>query len=98
MSQNAFDDWHKFLKQHLKNQEDTAAWDKNLLQRDIDDSVANKKGKPFPHGAFPVPRYELASNYRYKGAGAGGNYKNYYGTQLICHWFSKIKSRLRLKS
>jgi hypothetical protein len=82
--------WSEFEKQHLKNQEDSTTWSKELLQRDIDDSVNNRTHKPFRRGAFPVPKYELAGYYRYKGEGSsGGSFPNYYGKRLTYHVYSK---------
>lgn len=92
LSQSSIPDWNEFQKQHLKNRQDSATWSKELLQRDIDDSTGNQKGKPFPHGAFPVPKYELAEYFRYKGAGVSGNFKNYYGKKLVCNWFFANKT------
>lgn len=92
LSQSSILDWNEFQKQHLKNRQDSVTWDKELLQRDIDDSMGNKKGKPFPHGAFPVPKYDLAGYYRYKGAGVAKNFKNYYGKKLVYYWFFANKT------
>ncbi|MEJ7738838.1 MAG: hypothetical protein WKF97_15545 [Chitinophagaceae bacterium] len=92
LSQSSIPDWIEFQKQHLKNRQDSATWSKELLQRDIDDSTGNQNGKPFQHGAFPVPKYELAGYFRYKGAGVAGNFKNYYGKKLVYYWFFANKT------
>jgi hypothetical protein len=85
--------WNEILeKQHLNNRQDTATWDKELLQRDINDSLSNSKGKPFPHGAFPVPKYDLAGKFRYRGAGAGGTFKNYFDKKLVYSFFFANKT------
>jgi len=63
-----------------------------LLQRDIDDSLTNSKGKPFPHGAFPVPKYDLAGKFRYHEAGANANFKNYFNKKLVYSFFLQIKT------
>lgn len=88
ISQGKFWKWNdSFEKRHLKNREDSTTWDRELLQRDIDDSISNSKGKPFPHGAFPVPKYDLAGKFRYGGAGVGGSFRNYFGKKLVCSFF-----------
>lgn len=85
--------WNEFQKYHIRNQEDSTTWNKELLQRDIGDSLTNKKEKPFPKGAFPVPRYELAGYFRYKGAGSSvGNYPSYNGKKLTYHYYFKGKT------
>lgn len=92
-SQNVTSSWNDSLeKQHLKNRQDSTTWDKELLQRDINDSLANIKGKPFPHGAFPVPKYDLAGKYRYSGAGAWGTFKNYYDKKIVYSFFFANKT------
>jgi hypothetical protein len=92
-SQSANLKWNDSLeRQHLKNREDSTTWDKELLQRDIDDSLSNSKGKPFPHGAFPVPKYDLSGEFRYRGAGAGGNFKNYFDKKLVYSFYFANKT------
>src|SRR5690606_37736372 len=85
--------WNDSLeKQHLKNRQDSTKWSKELLKRDIDDSISNKKGKPFPHGAFPVPEYDYAGIFRYHGAGAGGNIREYFDKKLVYSFFFANKT------
>jgi len=73
-------------KQHLKNRQDSTTWD-------IDDSLTNSKGKPFPHAAFPVPKYDLAGKFRYHGACANANFKNYFNKKFVYSFFLQIKQR-----
>lgn len=92
-SQDTIKVWNEFQKQQLRNQEDSTTWSKELLQRDIDDSLSNKKEKPFPKGAFPVPKYEFAGYYRFKGAGtSGGVFPSYYGKKLAYRFYFKNKT------
>ena len=85
--------WSEKLEaQHLKNRQDSATWDKELMNRDLSDSLTNPKGKPFPHGAFPVPNYDLVGNFRYKGAGIGGNIKDYKDKKITYTFFFKGKT------
>lgn len=92
-SQNVNLRWTDSLEtQHLKNRQAATTWDKNLLQRDIDDSLSNSKGRPFPHGAFPVPIYDLAGKFRYRGAGTGGNFRNYFDKKIVYSYFFANKT------
>ena len=87
-SQDTLFKWTNDLeKQFLKNRQDSITWDKELFQRDMTDSLSNSKGRPFPHGAFPVPAYDLAGKFRYHGAGAGANFKNYHDKTLVYSFF-----------
>ena len=79
-------------RDHLKNRQDSATWDKELMQRDVSDSLFNCKGEPFPHGAFPVPKYDLAGRFRYQGAGIGGNFLNYHDKKIVYRFFFKGKT------
>lgn len=78
--------------QRIKNRQNSATWDRELMQRDISDSIANPKGRPFPHGAFPVPVYDLAGKFRYSGAGAGGNFKMFHDKILTYSFFFANKT------
>jgi len=92
-SQDTIKVWEQFQKQHLRNQEDSTTWSNELLQRDIGDSVSSRKSRPFVIGAFPVPRYDLAGYFRYKGAGSKlGSYSNYQGKKLAYHYYFKNKT------
>lgn len=79
-------------KEHLKNRQDSTTWDKELMQRDVEDSLYNCQGRPFPHGAFPVPKYDLVGKFRYKGAGIGGNVVEYHDKKIAYTFFSKGKT------
>ncbi len=73
-TQNVTSGWNEKLgKQHLQNRQDSATWDADLLQKDLQ---RNKESvsKPIAFGAFPVPKYELLGKESFKGVGNGGNF------------------------
>lgn len=61
--------WSKTKRiDHLKNQEDSTTWDKELLETDKQLIGIGDFG-PFELGAFPVPRYDLIGKESFNGLG-----------------------------
>lgn len=46
------------------------------------------------HGPFPVPKYDLLGNYRYRGGGVGGRWKNYEGKKIVYNYFVANKTEI----
>jgi|GEM_PF-1328699 len=85
---------HQLEQQMLIYRTDSSKWDYRLFKQDspTDSIMAPRELFPFPNGAFPVPRYDLAGKFKYSGGEVDGYQKIFHGKKLNGFYFSGGKT------